>query len=297
MELNKAALEAANKGFKTAFNKSLEATTTHYQNIAMVVSSTNAAEVYPALKDMPGMREWVGERVIHSLDQGAFSIENKKYEHTYGVPRTAVEDDQLGLYSKAASDQGRAVKRHPDELVFGLLKNGHQTLCWDGQNFFDTDHPVLDENGEETSYSNYIDGAEDLWVLADNSREIKAVIYQDREKPSFTALDNPDDPNVFMKDEFLYGVRSRGNVGFGLPQLALASRQPLIAGNFEAAQLLGEDRKGDYGVPLDINFDTIYVTKKNKAAAMKLFGMKTLEGGGDNPNYKAVEVVVVSHLS
>ena len=62
-----------------------------------------------------------------------------------GVTRTAIEDDQLGIYTPLFEEMGYGAATHPDELVFGLLKNGHTTNCFDGQSFFDTDHPVYAE--------------------------------------------------------------------------------------------------------------------------------------------------------
>ena len=54
------------------------------------------------------------------------------------------------------TEMGRASAVHPDELVFALLKNAHATLCYDGQNFFDNDHPVyekVDGTGQSTTVS------------------------------------------------------------------------------------------------------------------------------------------------
>lgn len=48
--------------------------------------------------------------------------------------------------------------------------------------------------------------------------------------------DNPPDENVFYKREYIYGSDGRCNVGFGLWQLAYASKQPLTAENYEAAR-------------------------------------------------------------
>ena len=59
---------------------------------------------------------------------------------------------------------GRASQVFPDELVFGLLKTGGSTLCYDGQFFFDTDHPVfpnVDGTGTAVLVSNVAAGAGD----------------------------------------------------------------------------------------------------------------------------------------
>ena len=38
-------------------------------------------------------------------------------------------------------EMGRAAATHPDELVFETVANGFTEECFDGQPFFDTDHP------------------------------------------------------------------------------------------------------------------------------------------------------------
>lgn len=61
------------------------------------------------------------------------------------------------------------------------------------------------------------------WFLMDVSREIKPFIFQRRTQANFVALTADDDQNVFMRKEYLYGVDYRGNVGYGLWQLAYGS--------------------------------------------------------------------------
>ena len=63
----------------------------------------------------------------------------------------------------------------------------------------------------------------DEWFLLDTSKPIKPFIFQKRKAPEFVAMDSPNDPNVFIKREFIYGVDSRDNAGFGLWHLAYGS--------------------------------------------------------------------------
>lgn len=53
------------------------------------------------------------------------------------------------------------------------------------------------------------------WYVADCSRAIKPLIFQDRMAPEFSYLNRPDDANVFMMDQLLMGVRARGAGGYG----------------------------------------------------------------------------------
>lgn len=66
-------------------------------------------------------------------------------------------------------------------------------------------------------------GNDSMWFLLDVSKPIKPLIFQQRKKPEFVAKDSPDDENVFMRKEFLYGVDCRDNAGYGLWQLAYGS--------------------------------------------------------------------------
>ncbi len=63
------------------------------------------------------------------------------------------------------------------------------------------------------------------WHLFDCSRSVKPFVVQQRIVPEFSALDGSDGESEteFMRDELLYGVRSRDNAGFGLWQLAFKS--------------------------------------------------------------------------
>ncbi len=58
------------------------------------------------------------------------------------------------------------------------------------------------------------------WYLLDVSRPIKPLILQINKKIDFTAMDNPNDENVFMRAAFRYGIDSEDNAGYGLWQLA-----------------------------------------------------------------------------
>jgi phage major head subunit gpT-like protein len=60
----------------------------------------------------------------------------------------------------------------------------------------------------------------DAWYLMDTNRAIMPFVFQIRSQPEFTFLNRPDDPNSFLRDEYLFGVRARGNAGYSLPFLA-----------------------------------------------------------------------------
>lgn len=67
------------------------------------------------------------------------------------------------------------------------------------------------------------EGFDEAWYLLCTKRPLKPFIYQERKKAEFTTLTNTTDSNVFMEKQYLYGVDSRGNVGYGFPQMAFGS--------------------------------------------------------------------------
>lgn len=129
-------------GFNTTFNKALEEQKPLYDRVATVVPSTTDAETYAWLGDMPGMREWLGEREIKNLSGSDYTIKNKDFELTIGIDRNAIEDDKIGLYNPSVQMLGQSAAAHPDDLIFKLLAEGFSEKCYDGQPFFSGAHKV-----------------------------------------------------------------------------------------------------------------------------------------------------------
>ena len=146
MIVNQANLRELTVGYSAAFNKALGETKSEYQKIATVVPSSTAENSYKWLGQLPGLREWIGEREIQHMASYGYTIRNHKFERTLGIPREDIEDDQYGIYTPAFSAMGEAAAVLPDELTFGLLAKGFSEKCYDGKAFFAADHEV----GEKT---------------------------------------------------------------------------------------------------------------------------------------------------
>ncbi len=296
-----ALLSALNTGFKKDYQDAFEAmrAASVYQKIATVVPSATASNTYGWLGQFPAFREWVGDRVIKDMAAHGYAITNKSWEATVGVKRTDIEDDAVGVYRPLMAEMGRAAAAFPDELVFGLLKAGETTLCYDGQNFFDTDHPVypnVDGTGTATLVSNLQAGTETPWYLLDASRALKPIIYQERKAPEFVAKTRSDDETVFMSNEYRYGVDLRANAGFGFWQMAFKSKAALTPENYAAARTAMMSLKADGGRPLGIRPTLLVVPPSLEAAARAIVGSQLTTGGATNPWYGTAEVIVTPHL-
>jgi len=288
MIVNGAALAAIYKGFNTIFNEAFAAAKPLWDRIATFVPSEARSEEYGWLGQIPRLREWIGDRQVQNLTAHHYEIKNKKWETTIAIKREDIEDDRLGIYRPLIEMMGTEAATHPDDLVFGLLLAGFNTLCYDGQYFFDADHPgpagsqsnatdaplspesyaaaraammgfVGDDGrplkivpnllvvggqneaiGRQICYAEQIGGTTNpwrgtaelmvvpqitgkQWFLLDTSKPIKPLVFQQRRKPKFTALDRDDEERVFMRDEFLYGVDCRDNAGYAFWQMAYGS--------------------------------------------------------------------------
>ena len=297
MLVNRQNLADMFRGFQMVFQGAWQQAPSMAEMVATTIPSTGAEEHYAWLGTMPRFREWIGDRQLNSLKTHDFTIKNKDFEMTLEVDRNHIEDDKVGIYTPMLKEAGMEAKTHPDELVFGLLAAGFNSLCYDGQYFFDTDHPVTDANGNLTTWSNYGGGSGVAWYLLDTTRAVKPVIFQKRKEYDFVAMDGLNDEAVFMRKKFRYGVDARVNVGFGLPQLAYASKQTLDATAFAAARASMQSVKGDGGKVLNVKTKLLVVPPSLEKPALEIVNAERLSNGATNVQRGLAEVVVVPWLA
>jgi phage major head subunit gpT-like protein len=292
MIINKTSLAAIFNGFKTIFNQAFEGAPSDWEKVAMDVPSSTAQETYAWLGATTQFREWLGDRVIQNLKTHDYSIKNKRFENTVGVNRDDIDDDTIGVYRPFIANLGQDAKVHPDLLVFTLLKNGFTGLCYDGQYFFDSDHPV-----GGASVSNTGGGAGTAWYLLDTSRMIKPIIFQRRRPYQFVAMDSPEDESVFTKAELRYGVDARVNVGYGLWQMAYGSKQTLDATNYAAGRTAMMSFKNDMGNPLGIRPTLLVVPPSLEKAALEVIQAERLASGATNVYQNTAQLLVTPWLA
>jgi len=298
MDINSTTLRSAYTGFNAAFQTGIAEADTMYPRIATTVPSTTRTQEYGWLGRFPGFREWVGDRVVNGLAKHGYTLTNKSYENTIGVDRDDISDDNLGIYAPMFRDFGQTAVTFPDTLVWALLKNGFAEKCYDGQYFFDTDHPVLNDKGEAVSVANTDGGAGTPWFLVDDSRSLKPLIFQERKKfTNLVRMDKEDDEAVFSKKEFRYGLDGRCAVGFGFWQTAWGSKQTLDAAHYETGRVALSNMKGDYGRPLAVKPKLLIVPPTLEGAALEIVGNPLLSNGGTNKWFKTAEVLVVPWLA
>jgi len=296
MILNQTALAAMLIAFRTDFQNAFAGAPKDFDRIATVIPSTTAENAYPWLGQNFQIREWLGDRVIQNLSVSDYTIKNRKFEGTLAVKRDDIEDDTLGIYKPLLQELGRAAGTHPDTLVFGLLLDGFEKTGYDGQPFFDADHPV-GRQGQERSVSNFLGGSETPWFLMCTKRPLKPLIFQKRREYEFINKDRLDDDNVFWREEFVYGVSARVNVGFGFWQMAIASKQPLTSANYAAARAKMLSYVSDVNEPLGLIPDLLVVPPNLEGPARKILVNDRNDAGATNEWAGSADILMTPWLA
>ena len=252
MDITLPALQTLNNNVTMQFNDQLYAADSVFKLFSMEINSTGDSEVYPRLDMLPGLRQWIGDRIVNSLSQETFTIPNQTFEETISVRREQLEDDKYGLLAPAAAQLGKDAGVLPDKLVASLFKNGTSTTWVDGQDFFSTSHPSFPNTNSTSTNANYQSGSSTSWYLIDNSHVLKPFIFQRRRPFVLTPKFSLTDPSVFFDNEFIWGTDGRCAGGYGLYQLIFRSDATLNQANLLAARTTMAAWKRPDGTPMGI---------------------------------------------
>lgn len=165
MLVNKAAVTALFTTMNVLFNKAFKDAKPVWPKIAMLVPSQSSEEGYAWLSKFPKMKRWVGDKTKKSLKAFKYAIANDDWEATIEVDRNDIEDDKTGAYGVQAKASGASAASWLDEMVGEAVSSCFTALCFDGQYFCDTDHPVGPE-GSQVSVSNKITTKLEIDTLA-----------------------------------------------------------------------------------------------------------------------------------
>ena len=290
-------IEILTVGSNAAYVEGLNTVTPQWDKIATKVPSSGSSELYGWLKDLPGSEECGSDRMLKELGSHGYAIPNNTFEASIKIKREDLEDDKIGKYSVLARAWGRQSQLFPDKESYGLLAAGFSTLCYDGQNYFDTDHPL--ETTPASTFSNVVgDPATDTgapWFLLDNTQILMPIIFQER-RPFALDFIGATSEYAWFNNFVAQGVDGRHGYGFSFPQIAIGSKAALDEANFEAGkQLLAGMKKTD-GTPLGTMATTLVVGPSNEAAARKIVSREYLDNGESNIYYNNVESVVSRYL-
>ena len=156
MELTTPNLQAFFTQLDMSQQRGYQKVATYWQKYAMLSTSGTERKTYAWLAQLPSMKKWIGEKQLNNIAARSFEVTNSDFEETFGLDRNKIEDDDFGVYSQTADLQGQAIARWPDEQMTAQLIAGTTATCYDGQFFFDVDHPVDLDDSSAGTYSNLL---------------------------------------------------------------------------------------------------------------------------------------------
>lgn len=290
-------LEALTVSMSAAYTRGLGTVEPTWQQIATSVPSSGSSNFYGWLKDLPGIKEWTGDRQLAELGSHGYAIPNKTFEASVKIKREDVEDDQIGKYSVLAESFGRESGLFHDKQLYALLKAGFSTLCYDGQNFFDSDHPL--DTTPASTFSNVIGtpGTDtgEAWFLLDTEQVIKPLVVQER-RPFVFEQQNASSEYAWFNNHFAAGVDGRAGYGYGFPQTAIGSKAPLTEENYQKAlDAMAGMKKAD-GSPIGVRGTLLVVSQANESAGKKILMRQQGANGESNIYYQRTGLLVSRHL-
>ncbi len=116
-----------------------------------VMRSDQEVEDYAWLGETPKLREWIGGRQALGLTESGYSIRNKHFEATIEIPVDWLRRDKTGQIRQRISGLADANNEHWADMGSSLIEAGEATLCYDGQYFFDDDHPAYEGGSAQSN--------------------------------------------------------------------------------------------------------------------------------------------------
>ena len=174
-EVSNHLLATARKGFL----EGTKAGTYPWQGITQVVNLGAANETLVDLGAAPMPREQKDRGQVRDFIEKSLSVTSTPWEITVAIDRYDVEDDQTSSLMTQARGAGQNFQKHINKQVFLALNGGDSTTygrCYDGQDFFDSDHT---DAGAE--YQTDQDNEYGLALSIDNFRTVRQAAAQFRD--------------------------------------------------------------------------------------------------------------------
>lgn len=117
--------------------------------LCFMFDSNMPTESYKWVGQSPAMRQWLGGRGADGLPVQGVNIPNVLYEGSVEFDGEDWRMDKTGQLLRRVGDLGRRTQIHWGSLISTLINNGPSTACYDGLNYFATNHK--DPGGKYTT--------------------------------------------------------------------------------------------------------------------------------------------------
>lgn len=141
-------------GLDTYFQQGYQSYMNTYEKWTQTVTSSSRSTLHGWMDKFPKLREWLGPRQVENIIAHSYELVNKKFELTFGVNRTDIEDDQYGLYGPSAQMLGMQAAQWPDDQMTPVLEGAGSETTFDGAAFYSSTHPIDPANAAAGTQSN-----------------------------------------------------------------------------------------------------------------------------------------------
>ena len=160
MELTRPNSQILFTGWNSLFQGAYQATELYWKLFATRIPSMTEAELYNWIAQLPGLEEVCGPAKINNVPLRDYILTNKVFKSNIGLNKWKVKNDQHGVFAPTVTAFGEACARWPDEQVAAAVEAATSAICYDGQPFFDIDHPYAIDNPSLGVYCNNFVGPE-----------------------------------------------------------------------------------------------------------------------------------------
>lgn len=183
--ITSAKLVGIDKSINTRFNEGRLRVPGFVSKLCTRIASTTASEAYGWIKSLPGLDKNTAETVKQRLEIAGHEVRNDEFDKAITIPRTAIEDDQYGIFGNVAAEFGQKGAQRPDtELIAALLASFTTLRAWTGKSLFATDHAL----GKGVVHSNR------------GTKKLSAANFQDGYAVIRNAKDGAGDPLFTLSD-------------------------------------------------------------------------------------------------
>ena len=140
MQLNRANLNSVFTAVSTRFLRAYNAQRDDaWRRFVQVERMETDRLEMPFLEQITGMREWTDARVVQNLRAECLTVTSRRFELTYGIPRTAIEDDTYGVYGSLFESMAVQAANLPEDIITELIEKAAAAEWADGKKFSSAD--------------------------------------------------------------------------------------------------------------------------------------------------------------
>jgi phage major head subunit gpT-like protein len=136
MILNQANLARYASDLNVSFNRGFASVAPAHAQLASLETTVMSRVVYNWLQSFSGMRKWEGELKLTHLVAQEWTVISDPYYDAIEIPRSALREDNYGMFTKLVQRKGQSATLHPDKLLAALLLSGFTEHDYTGSPFF-----------------------------------------------------------------------------------------------------------------------------------------------------------------